>query len=279
MHLEFIINKESNVIEFLKQQGVSRRLTRKMKTAGSLLLNKKPANFYTKVYPGDELFLEYNEQVNEEIPISTLPINVIYEDEYLLIVMKENNLSVQPSKKHFEDNLISRVKNYYLNQGIKTNIHIVNRLDYATSGLVLVAKEGFTQHLLSLEVIEKKYLAIVKGIPLKTQNIDIGIMRDPNHTIKRMVHPQGQRAITNYQLLEIRNGCGVLELKLITGRTHQLRLHMASINHPIIGDGLYGSSGDQLLLHSYYLAFKHPYLNKKMVFINYPFWWIKNVEI
>lgn len=273
MRFDYKISKQIVLGDFLKSQGISRRMGRKIKAHGLITVNGAKAYFYTMLYPGDYLILEYREEVNENMPLSPYPLNIIYQDEWLLVISKPADLSVQPSKKHSSDNLVARIKNYYNSVGLHCNIHIVNRLDYATSGLMLVAKEGHTHHLLSSIPLERKYLAIVSGIPAISGIVDLPIARDSSHRIKRMIDPMGRKAITEYRLLAVQDRNGIVELKLKTGRTHQIRLHMAALSHPVIGDRLYGFGGNRLMLHSYYLSFVHPYKNDFKEFVDYPKWY------
>ena len=156
MQLRFIIEKEDIVKNFLRRNHISRRLGRKIKWNGNIFINGVESKNWFTLHPGDELIIHFDEEPNSEIVASYLPIEILYEDEYLLIVNKPANLASQPSHKHYYDNLISRIKAYFEEKKINSNIHLVSRLDFSTSGLVLVAKNGFVHHLLMNIPIEKK---------------------------------------------------------------------------------------------------------------------------
>lgn len=250
---------------------------RKIKNSGSLSVNGEPAYFYTVLAAGDSLVIEYHESESNNVEPSAGPLDILYEDAELFVVVKPPLLAVQPSAKH-PDNLVSRIKSHYKKSDIRNMVHIVNRLDYATSGLMVIAKEGYMHYLLARGPLERKYLAVVSGIPKAEGKVELNIARDPNHSVKRMINPAGQPARTEYRLVKAEDKRSILELRLITGRTHQIRLHMAAIGHPVIGDALYGASDGILMLHSYYISFSHPRTKEIMVFRHYPPWYKKSVE-
>ena len=167
------------------------------------------------------------------------------------------------------------VTDYIVKKGEDVKIRFVNRLDMNTSGLVIVAKNPFAQHVLSSEMksddFEKKYITVVKGIIKDDENtINEPIYRPTDDSIKRVVDPRGQESITHYKVLERLNDATVVEVKLETGRTHQIRVHMAHIGHPIIGDELYGYVDENLIkrqaLHAYGLKFKQPRTKEVLAF-------------
>ncbi|MGD9886618.1 MAG: RluA family pseudouridine synthase [Bacilli bacterium] len=271
MQLRFIIEKEDIVKNFLRRNHISRRLGRKIKWNGNIFINGVESKNWFTLHPGDELIIHFDEEPNSEIVASYLPIEILYEDEYLLIVNKPANLASQPSHKYYYDNLISRIKAYFEEKKINSNIHLVSRLDFSTSGLVLVAKNGFVHHLLMNIPIEKKYLAMAEGMFLSLEGmIDLPIDRD-DHPVKRKVSETGKQSITYYRVLN--NGHqSLVELTLQTGRCHQIRVHLSSLNHPVVGDKLYGNGQDLLRLHAFYVRFVHPFTNQVVNITNYPFW-------
>lgn len=275
MRLEYLVDAVTMPIkDYLMYLGLSRRLARKIKLYGKMYVNNQEALNYHLVKKGDVLVLEYNETLNQEIVASQTSLEILYEDESLLVVNKPHDLAIQPSCRHQEDNLISRIKALFVNKAITSNIHIVNRLDYSTSGLVLVAKNGFIHHqLTSKNSILKKYQAIVEGkLAEKAGTINLPIARLVEYDIKRGVSESGKKAITNYRVIGENDKISLLELILETGRTHQIRVHMAYIGHPIIGDKLYGKEDQRLYLHCYYMEFVHPQTNEKLVFTKESQW-------
>lgn len=186
---------------------------------------------------------------------------VFYEDEYLLIVNKPAGMLVHPTVKEDGSTLYNYVAHYYKQQGLLHNIHPVSRLDRNTSGLVIFAKEPRIQFLLSQQEVIKKYLGIVTGtLPADSGIIEAPIARKEGSIIERCVSPNGKYARTDYKLISRREHLSLLELQLHTGRTHQIRVHMAHIGCPLYNDNLYGTPGPQSrhALHAYYLGLNHP---------------------
>ncbi len=155
------------------------------------------------------------------------------------------------------------MKSYLQKKNISTNIHVVTRLDYQTSGLMIIAKDGHTHYLLTKDnIIEKRYKAIVSGILIEKQGlIDLPIARKDEISILREVNVNGKKAVTEYKVLDEIKNKSLVEVKLHTGRTHQIRVHFSTLGHPLIGDKLYGKEEKRLMLHCYYLRFKNPYYN------------------
>ncbi len=272
MKLEYTVTTEEKMLkEFILEMGISQNLAKKIKLYGKMYINDIEAKNYYLVKPNDKVTLIYDEKPNEMIKSIAHNLDILYEDEHLMVINKEKNLASQPSRRHQEDNLISYVKEYFASKGINSNIHLVNRLDFSTSGLLIIAKDGYTHYELTKNNnIIRKYLAIVEGclLPLDGR-IEIGIAREEAPSIKRYVSEKGVKAITNYKVIKHFENDTLVELKLETGRTHQIRLTMSYLNHPVKGDKLYGNGLDELYLHSYYLKFYHPFLKKWQEFKNY----------
>lgn len=260
MRIEYVSDQEEMMLkDFILLKGVSKALARKIKLYGKMYINNEESKNYFLVKKGDLVTLEYDEVLNEEILVNSESLDIQYEDEHILVVNKRKDLASQPSRLHQFDNLISLVKAYYLEKGIKTNIHLVNRLDYSTSGLVIVAKDGFTHHALSSTHIIKKYYALVSGhLEKKSDEINLKIGRVVEHNIKRWVMEDGKESITKYKVIKEFDDSSLLEIELVTGRTHQIRVSFAYLNHSLIGDKLYGEGSD-LKLCCYYLKFKNPF--------------------
>lgn len=186
---------------------------------------------------------------------------IFYEDAYLLIINKPAGMLTHPTVKEDGSTLYNYVARYYLEQNSAHNIHPVSRLDRNTSGLVIFAKEPKIQFLLSKQEIKKKYLAIITGtLPSNCGSITAPIARKEGSIIERCVAPEGKYACTDYKLLTSHLDLSLIELQLHTGRTHQIRVHMAHIGCPLYNDNLYGTPGPQSrhALHAYYLGFQHP---------------------
>lgn len=190
------------------------------------------------------------------------PQMIAYEDDFMLIIDKPAGMLVHPTVNERGFTLYDYVSNYYARQNISADIHPVSRLDRNTSGLVIFAKEPIIQFWLSQQQIEKAYLAIVTGnLPAEKGIIEAPIARKEGSIIERCVdYEKGKYAKTAYKLLCRVKDKALVELKLFTGRTHQIRVHMAHIGCPLFNDNLYGEPGPQArhALHAYKLCFKHP---------------------
>lgn len=277
MRLEYIVTEnEIMVKEYLKFLKFSRNYGKKIKLYGKIIVNGEEVKNHYLLHKNDKLVLLLEEDLNENIVPTNIKLDIVFEDEYLLIINKPINISCQPSRKHLEDNIISALKNYFLSNHINSNIHLVNRLDYATSGVMMIGKSGVI-HQKMQENVDRVYLCKVHGIvfPL-SGTIDAGIKRVKETSILREIAEDGKKAITHYQVIEHneQEDYSIVLCKLETGRTHQIRLHMKYINHPIYGDKLYGCDNENnLYLHSTIISFTHPITNEKIRLINKPIWY------
>ena len=187
---------------------------------------------------------------------------IAYEDDFLLIIDKPAGMLVHPTVSQWDGTLYDLVKDYYAAKSIKADIHPVSRLDKNTSGLVIFAKEPIIQFWLSHQEIVKEYLAIAQGHITEPYGIITApIARKEGSIIERCVdYERGKEAKTAYAVLGYYGGNTLIKLQLFTGRTHQIRVHMAHLGHPLVDDNLYGTPGPQSrhALHAYRLAFKHP---------------------
>lgn len=250
--------------ELIRRQKISLTLRRKLKrTAGAILINGQPADWRQPVHPGDNVVIHWPNECNI-LPLPQ-PLDIKYEDEFLLVVDKPAGLLVHPTADPAEPTLANAVVHHYLLHGIPCGFHPAHRLDRNTSGLVLIAKNPHIQHLLFSgggKNLSRIYLALVAGSPAPPAGvIDAPIGRHPSSIIQRIVHPDGQLAVTFYETLQNIGEYSLVRLRLATGRTHQLRVHLAHIGHPILGDDLYGGSTTHIhrqALHAAELVFPHP---------------------
>ena len=264
--LKYTIREEQVLREFLLANDISRKtLTRiKFDSDGSIKVNGREENVRYLLKKNDivEITLP-SENFSEVVRFIDKPIDIVYEDPYFLIVNKEINLPSIPSRNLEDESLLERVNYYFKNKSINTIPHIVTRLDKNTSGLVLIAKHRHVHALFSNMAIDKYYTALVNGKVVDNEIIEAPIRRVSSSIIEREVGEGGEFAKTEYWLEEYisEKDISVVKLKLYTGRTHQIRVHMKYRGYPLLGDGLYG--GDMRLiprqsLHCSNLAFIHP---------------------
>ena len=205
-----------------------------------------------------------------------MQLGIIYEDDAFLVLNKPAGIAVHPSILHYKDSLSNGVKFYFESIGLKRKIRPVNRLDLNTSGLIVFSKNEYIQECLiqqmNSHIFKKDYLAIVVGHFDEPQGtINLPIARKENSIIERCISENGQEAITDYKVLKefkIGSNCfSVVECSLKTGRTHQIRVHMSAIGHPLLGDTLYGLPSyliNRQALHSYKISYIHPITNKTL---------------
>ena len=254
--------------EFLKNKGLSSTAYKTLKAAKSVWINNKEITGDQLLFPGDIVTFNFPEQ-ESSIFAQKGPLDIIFEDDYLIVVNKPAGILIHPTTKNAENSLANFVAGYYLEKNIKAGIHPVSRLDKNTSGLVVFAKKSYIQAALSKESMQKEYLGLVLGHP----NEDIGdiiapIERKPGSIIERQVSENaGKYAKTSFTVLEKYKTISLVQFILTTGRTHQIRVHAAFIGHPLLGDNLYGSKGPQSrhFLHASKITFKHPVTGEVMV--------------
>ena len=274
MDLKYIVNdnKYKTIKNVLKTHFcISNRLITKLKQNNKILLNQKVSHINTTLHIGDEvnINLDFNE-ISDNIVSVKMDLNIIYEDEYLLIVNKTYELPVHPSMLHYNNSLSNGVKYYFESNNIKRKIRAVNRLDKDTSGIVIFAKNEYIQECLIKQMksktFKKYYLAILEGnLENKKGTINAPISRKENSIIEREINEKGAVAITHYKLIKNFTykmfNFALVEFELETGRTHQIRVHSKYINHPILGDTLYGNASSLIsrqALHAYKVSFLHP---------------------
>ena len=270
--LKYVVENEQVLREFLLENNISRKtLTRiKFDNDGSIKVNSKEENVRYILKKDDivEITLP-SENYSEFVRFINKPIDIVYEDAYFLIVNKEINLPSIPSRNSEDESLLERVNYYFREKNINSIPHIVTRLDKNTSGLVLIAKHRHIHALFSNMEIDKYYTALVNGKIEQHGTIEAPIRRVSSSIIEREVGEDGEYAKTEYWLekYNLKNKVSIVKLKLYTGRTHQIRVHMKYLGYPLLGDELYG--GDVSLisrqaLHCSNLAFIHPISGEKV---------------
>ncbi|MDK2919807.1 MAG: rRNA synthase [Candidatus Petromonas sp.] len=249
-----------------KKMKLSGRLTRKAKRKKNIFVNDNNISLGSKLRTGDIVKVIMDEERNQFEP-QDIPISIVYEDMDLLIIDKQPNVVVHPTKGHPNNTIANGLVNYLIksNQHFKTRF--VNRLDRDTSGLLIVAKNPFAHQVLSKQMsknlVEKKYLAVVKGrVDKDCGTIDEPIGRTEDDSVRREVVQGGRESVTHFEVVKRYKNASLVRLKLDTGRTHQIRVHMKYIGHPLIGDELYGYVDESLInrqaLHAESLRFYQP---------------------
>lgn len=279
MILEYIVkdNKYQNINQILKQEfNISARLLHKLITQKHILLNGHISDTRVTVADGDIISanLDFDEE-SENIVSTQMKLDIIFEDDAFLILNKPAGIAVHPSILHYEDSLSNGVKFYFDSIGLRRKIRPVNRLDLNTSGLIVFAKNEYVQECLIRQmnnhIFRKEYIAIVQGhFEQQSGSINLPIARKEKSIIERCVSPNGQEAITDYLVLKEFENYSVVKCSLKTGRTHQIRVHMAEVGHPLLGDTLYGVSShliNRQALHSYKISFVHPVSHESLEFV------------
>lgn len=278
--LKWTIEKEHAgmlIREFLlEEKGISRRALTDIKfKGGTILLNGHPVTVRAVLEEGDCLAVQFPPETPScGMKGEDIPLDIIYEDSFILIINKPPFMPSIPSREHPKGTLANALIHYYEKIGLQSTVHIVNRLDKDTSGLMIIAKNRFVHSLFSLEQknkrIERTYEAVVHGlVEYDSGTIDAPIGRKEESIIERVVRNDGQDAITHYRVIKRLKDRTLVSLKLETGRTHQIRVHMSHIGHPLVGDDLYGGKKDWIrrqALHSKNIRFYHPLLGKELEF-------------
>lgn len=275
MKLEFNVSENceyKTVKEVLIQEfKFSNRLLTKVTKSHCVYLNNKIIDTRTNIKSGDFITIDlgYPEDNSNIIP-TKMNLNIIYEDDWLLILNKPSGIAIHPSCKHFDTSLSNGIKYYFDSIGLQKKIRPVNRLDYDTSGLCIFAKCEYIQEMLSKQFSDtsenknfiKQYHCLIEGhLKEKSGTICLPIDRKPGSIIEREVNINGQKAITDYVVLKEFDDYSLIECTLKTGRTHQIRVHFSYIGHPLLGDTLYGRPSSIIsrqALHSYRIKFIHP---------------------
>lgn len=252
--------KTCSIKTLLVAQGISSTHWRRIKKSGQIFINEEPASISRPVQPGDLVSFNLAEPVSSIIP-EKHELQIVYEDADLIVLDKPAGILVHPTTSTAVGTLSNYLAGYYLQKQIVAGIHPVSRLDRNTSGLVLFVKKSQWQYQLPPNTLHKEYLAILQGVPpASSGSINGKIARKPGSIIERMISPDGKEAHSLYHVLAVYGSLALVQFSLLTGRTHQIRVHAASLGSPLYGDNLYGTPGPQArhALHSWRLSFLHP---------------------
>ena len=269
-----VTQKNETINQILKNKlHISSRLLYKLINKKVIYLNNQVCDTRNIANPGDILSvdLSYDEDNSNIVP-TKMDLNIVFEDDAILVLNKPAGISTHPSMLHFEDSLSNGVKYYFDSIGLHKKIRPVNRLDLHTSGLIIFAKNEYIQECLIKQMennsFKKEYHTIITGhLKNKKGTIDKPIARKQNSIIERCIDENGKRAVTHYEVVKEFENYSLVKCTLETGRTHQIRVHFASIGHPLLGDSLYGEKSDLIdgqALTCTKLSFIHPVSKKKM---------------
>lgn len=257
---EYLKNKLNLSTRFIKKAAIEKRIT----------VNGCAVKMNYVLRFGNKVEIDTFRDESQNIIPEKMDISVAYEDQDLIVVNKPAGIVVHPTRSYPEGTLANGLLYYFKEKGEKCIVRLVSRLDMDTSGLILVAKNQFSHMSLArdmkLDTFKKGYLAVVRGnLQEKSGTIDLPIYRT-EEDIRRIIDNRGQRSITNYEVVESFEKGDLIRLQLETGRTHQIRVHLSSIGHPILGDTLYGGEDNTIIdrqaLHAYRLSFPHPRTNE-----------------
>jgi 23S rRNA pseudouridine1911/1915/1917 synthase len=255
--------------EYLRRVAqLSGRLIKGAALQGRIEVNNKVAKLNHILKQGDTITFEVNKEESQNIEPEKMEIDVVYEDGDVIVVNKSPGMVVHPTKSYPTGTLANGLLYYFKEKGENCIVRLVSRLDMDTSGLIIIAKNQFSHMALARDMqkeeFEKSYMAVAHGKLSQAQGtIDLPIYRTTDDSIKRVVDDRGQRSVTHFEVVETFEQGQLVRLVLETGRTHQIRVHLSHLGHPIYGDNLYGLEGDKELisrqaLHAYKLAFPHP---------------------
>lgn len=264
------------VLEFLRSKGFSRHILTSMKPdKEALLVNGMRIGGRGILHAGDLFRVCVMETGSVEGIVPTpLPLNILYEDEDILVLNKPADMPVHPSIGNYTNTLANAAAFYFQQKGMLCPFRCINRLDRDTSGALILAKNALSAAILSAQMrnreIRRTYLAVVCGVTPPSGTVSAPIGRVSDSVIQRQVDPEhGESAVTHYERLAVRNDHSLLEIHLETGRTHQIRVHMGYIRHPLPADYLYHPVYDHFKrqpLHSFQLNFRHPLTGKDLCF-------------
>ena len=280
--LEYIVPSECEGVRvdtlLRKRLGLSGTVIRRIKwLEDGILVDGQRVNTRFIPAPGQVLSVRLSdpERLSGVVPAPG-ELDIAYEDEDIIVLNKPAGLSVHPGPGHYDDTLGNFLVDYYVRTGQEADFHPVHRLDRGTSGLLVAAKHPYAQERLKAQLhtpdFRRVYLAVCEGEPAPPQGvIDAPLGPVEGSLMAQQVRPDGKSARTYYETCSVCGGRALLRLELETGRTHQIRVHMAHIGHPLTGDFLYGTEDHSVIgrtaLHSHQISFRHPISGEQLDFV------------
>ena len=280
---EFIVEQEYAKLRLdkaiaLRFADLSRTNIQRLIEEGEVFVNDKKAKASYKVEIGDRIQVEEIEAKEVSLKPQNIPLHIIYEDNNIIVVNKQKGLVVHPANGNPDGTLVNAIMNICKDSlsGIGGEIRpgIVHRLDKDTSGLIIIAKNDKAHINLSEQMknheVKKTYIALVRGSVKENEaTIDMPIGRSTKDRKKMAVSKNGKNAITHFKVIKRYENYTLLEIKIETGRTHQIRVHMSSIGYPVVGDAVYSNGKNPFgvigqMLHAQKLTFKHPITNEEL---------------
>ena len=247
---------------------LTRSALQKVIASGGVTVDGKEAAKSRVLKAGEDVSVTVPDAVELDVEPQNIPLDIYYEDDDLLVLNKSGSIAMHPSHGHQDDTLANGVTHYFRSTGQDAVFHAVGRLDKGTSGVVICAKHSYAASR-TAPTVQKVYLARTEGIPPQSGTVCAPIVRpDPDKTL-RCVGEGGEHAVTHYRVLQADNGRSLVEVRPETGRTHQIRVHMAYIGTPLTGDSLYGTAIPALgrhLLHCRTVQLTHPVTQERMTF-------------
>ncbi|MDU6791603.1 MAG: RluA family pseudouridine synthase [Anaerococcus sp.] len=268
--IEFKVDKNVKLKKFLLSKHISNRAYRKI-IKDFVLVNDKKIRNNIDLSVNDILKIMIEDENLNYVPIDK-KIKILYEDEDILAVEKPSNLTVNSKG---QENLSNYLANYFKNNNIKSQVRLINRLDMNTSGIILIAKnpyaQAYYQKLIENNKFDKEYLALVQGNLKINEYIYLKIKYDEKNKMMKISH-EGDNIKTYFKTLKYYDDFSLIYCKIFTGKTHQIRVSLANLNHPILGDKLYGSNYDinRFLLHAFKVEFKRFRDSKKITIFSRP---------
>ena len=271
--LKYTIQENDKTVKGILSENLnfSRRLSKRLELSDKIFINGNAVRLNKKIIVGDILTVEFDEEEDEYNAVN-ISIDIVYEDSDLLVVNKPPYIVVHPTKSHQDNTIANGVAYYFKEKDIKRKVRLVNRLDMNTSGIVIIAKNPYAHNELARQMkantVDKYYYAIAEGIIENDEGtINEPITRLNPEDIIRIVHPDGKECITHFKVEKRFNNMTLVRLKLETGRTHQIRVHLKHIGHAIVGDTLYGKESDLIkrqALHCHEMKFHQPLTNEEI---------------